>query len=159
MSVINDSKERLKFIRFAVVGAIGSVIDFGVFNLLSSWLGVAAVISSVISFTLAVINNFIWNRLWTFPETRNIPVAKQLTQFFIVSIAGLAIRTPLFALLEKALIPVAEKLIPNFLTPTIVGHNVALAVVILVVMLWNYFINRLWTFKSPEENKEEVNGS
>jgi len=159
MSIINDSKERKKFIRFAVVGAIGSVIDFGVFNLLASLLGFPALWASVISFTLAVINNFIWNRLWTFPETRHIPVAKQLTQFSIVSVAGLLIRTPLFAALEKMLIPLAEKWVPNILTPTIVGHNAALAIVIVVVMLWNYFVNRLWTFKVPQTRTEGNNES
>ncbi len=159
MSLINDSKERKKFLRFAVVGAIGSVIDFGVFNLLASWLGFPSLWSSVISFTLAVINNFIWNRLWTFPETRHIPVAKQLTQFSIVSIAGLVIRTPLFAALEKVLIPLAAKYVPNLLTPTIVGHNLALATVIVVVMLWNYFINRLWTFRTPAVKPEGNNES
>lgn len=159
MSLINDSKERHKFYKFAIVGGIGSVIDFGVFNLLSSLLGLSPLLSSVISFTLAVVNNFIWNRLWTFPETRHIPVAKQLTQFSVVSLAGLAIRTPLFAYLEKLLIPIAASTVPNFLTPTIVGHNISLAIVILVVMLWNYFINRFWTFKEPEKILKESNES
>lgn len=159
MSFINGSSERSRFLRFAIVGAIGSVIDFGVFNLLSSLLNFPALWSSVISFILAVISNFIWNRLWTFPETRNSPVAKQLTQFSIVSLAGLGIRTPLFAFLEKQFIPLAAAWIPNLLTPRIVGHNVALASVILVVMLWNYFVNRFWTFKNSGNRKEEPNES
>lgn len=159
MSLINDSTERKKFFRFAIVGAIGSVIDFGVFNLLSSLLNFSALWSSVISFILAVISNFVWNRLWTFPETRNSPVLKQLTQFSIVSLAGLAIRTPLFAFLEKQFVPLAETWIPNILTPRIVGHNVALASVILVVMLWNYFVNRFWTFKNPSKRNEVTNES
>lgn len=149
MSLLNDPKERGKFIRFAIVGTIGSVVDFGVFNLLATLLGVQAIWASVVSFSLAVINNFIWNRLWTYPETRSVPFAKQLTQFVIVSVAGLAIRTPLFAATEKLFISLAGKLIPNILTPTIVGHNLALAFVILVVLLWNFFINRKWTFKTP----------
>lgn len=148
-----------QFLRFGVVGAIGSVIDFGVFNLLASLLKFPSIPSSVISFSLAVINNFVLNRIWTFPETRNTPVLKQLTQFGIVSIAGLVIRTPLFAYLEKLLIPLAGKYVPNLLTPTIVGHNLALAIVIGVVMLWNYFINRFWTFRSPSKPSEETNGS
>lgn len=159
MSSTKKAAELKKFIRFGIVGAIGSIIDFGIFNLLASVIGLSAVLSSVISFSVAVINNFIWNRLWTFPETRNKPVAKQLTQFIIVSLAGLAIRTPLFAWLEKLLIPLAEKNFPNLLTPTIVGHNLALAVVIGVVLLWNYFINKLWTFKTPSNTMEESNGS
>lgn len=148
-----------QFLRFGVVGAIGSVIDFGVFNLLASVLHFPSIPSSVISFSLAVLNNFVLNRIWTFPETRSTPVLKQLTQFGIVSVAGLLIRTPLFAFLEQLLIPMAGKYVPNLLTPTIVGHNLALAIVIGVVMLWNYFINRFWTFRSPANPREETNES
>jgi putative flippase GtrA len=159
MSLIHDPNERLKFLRFAAVGTMGSVVDFGIFNLLATWLKVPAIPASVVSFSLAVINNFIWNRYWTYPETRQVPIARQLTQFAIVSIAGLGIRTPLFAVIEKPLISLAGKVIPNFLTPTIVGHNVSLAFVILVVLLWNYFVNRKWTFRKPIEQEDKHESS
>ena len=148
MSLLKSKKERIRFIKFGTVGIIGSVVDFGVFNLLTIVFNVNSIVSSIISFSLAVINNFVLNRIWTYPETRKSSVYKQLIQFAIVSCLGLAIRVPLFAWLEKVLIPLAEKLVPNLLTPTIVGHNVALALVIGVVMLWNYFVNRFWTFRS-----------
>lgn len=148
MSLLKSKKERTRFIKFAAVGLIGSVIDFGIFNLLTIALHVSSIASSTVSFALAVINNFILNRFWTYPETRQSSIYKPLVQFIIVSCLGLAIRIPLFAWLEKVLIPLAGKTIPNVLTPTIVGHNVALALVIGVVMLWNYFVNRFWTFKN-----------
>lgn len=148
MKSITSKNEWIRFIKFGIVGIIGSVIDFGIFNLLTIVFNVASILSSTISFALAVINNFILNRLWTYPETRNRPIYKQLIQFTIVSCLGLAIRLPLFAYLEKVLIPLAVKYVPNLLTPTIVGHNLALAIVIGVVMLWNFIINRLWTFKN-----------
>lgn len=148
MSVINKKKEIKRFIKFGIVGFTGSVIDFGVFNLLTIAFDVASIASSTVSFALAVINNFVLNRFWTYPETRQTPIYKPLVKFIIVSCLGLAIRIPLFAWLEKVLIPLAEKTIPNVLTPTIIGHNLSLAIVIGVVMLWNFFVNRFWTFKS-----------
>jgi putative flippase GtrA len=147
MSLLKSKKERVRFIKFGIVGLIGSVIDFGVFNLLTIAFNVTSIASSTVSFALAVINNFILNRFWTYPETRQSSIYKPLVQFAIVSCLGLAIRIPLFAWLEKVLIPLAAKTIPNVLTPTIVGHNIALALVIGVVMLWNFFANRFWTFK------------
>lgn len=147
MTILNNSLERKRFIRFALVGISGAVVDFGVFNLLASLLGVVPAVAQAISFTLAVINNFIWNRLWTYPETRENSAVKQLIQFALVNVIGLGIRTVLFSLIEKHLIALAARLVPNFLTPTIIGHNLTLAFVILVVMLWNYFANRYWTFK------------
>jgi putative flippase GtrA len=148
MSLINKKKEIKRFIKFGIVGFTGSVIDFGIFNLLTIAFDVASIASSTVSFALAVINNFVLNRFWTYPETRQTPIYKPLVKFIIVSCLGLAIRIPLFAWLEKVLIPLAEKTIPNVLTPTIVGHNLSLAIVIGVVMLWNFFVNRFWTFKS-----------
>jgi len=147
MSIFNDAEERRRFLRFALVGISGSVVDFGVFNLLATLLHVSPTIAQAISFTLGVINNFIWNRLWTYPETRSNSVYKQLGQFALVNVFGLAIRTLLFAAIQSPVIHLAAKYIPHILTPTIVGHNVSLALVILVVMLWNYFTNRYWTFK------------
>ncbi len=148
MSIFKNKKEFTRFIKFGTVGLIGSVIDFGIFNLLTIVLHVTSIASSTVSFALAVINNFILNRFWTYPESRQSSIYKPLVQFVIVSCLGLAIRIPLFAWLEKVLIPLAAKTFPHFLTPTIIGHNVALALVIGVVMMWNYLVNRFWTFKN-----------
>lgn len=156
MSLINDAEERRRFLRFCVVGISGSVVDFGVFNLLATLLKFSSTASQAISFTLGVINNFTWNRLWTYPETRNNSIWKQFSQFGLINVVGLGIRTLLFSLIEKPIISLAGKFIPNVLTPTIVGHNLSLACVILVVMLWNYFANRYWTFKDFSELKEKA---
>jgi len=148
MSTVIKKKELARFIRFGIVGTIGSIVDFGFLNLFTLVFNVPFLVSSVISFSLAVINNFIFNRIWTFPGSRKEPIVNQLLQFGLVSVVGLLIRTPLLALLEKILIPMAEDYVPNLLTPTIVGHNVSLAIAIGVVLLWNYFANRFWTFKN-----------
>ncbi len=147
MMVITNQKERARFLRFAFVGAIGAVIDFGVFNLLVHFTGINSVIASVISFVSAVCSNFIWNRYWTYPDSRSKHVAHQLLQFIMISFIGLAIRTPLFAFLEKNLIRVFSTANLNIsLTPTFLGHNISLAIAIVVIMFWNFFANRLWTY-------------
>jgi putative flippase GtrA len=140
---------RKRFIRFAVVGISGTIIDFSIFNFLSIIVGLPVILSSVVSFLVAVINNFIWNRNWTYPESKEKRLSEQLTKFSIVSVLGLLIRTPLFALIENPLIISASSIIsPQFIIkPEVIGHNVALALVIVVVLFWNYFINRLWTYK------------
>jgi putative flippase GtrA len=148
MNLFSSPKERTRFIRFGIVGIIGSVVDFGFLNLFTIVFGLPDTLASMMSFILAVINNFIINRLWTYPDSKTTPIYKQLPQFALVSFVGLAIRTPLFPLLIKLLEPIASNVIPNFLTPAIVSRNVALAIVIGIVMLWNYFANRFWTFKN-----------
>lgn len=147
MMVLTNRKEQSRFLRFAFVGAIGTVIDFGVFNILTNTTAISAVIASVISFICAVCSNFIWNRYWTYPDSRTKRVAHQLIQFFVTSLIGLLIRTPLFAFLERNFInffSVTKLNIP--FTPIFLGHNISLAIAIIVVMFWNFFANRFWTY-------------
>jgi putative flippase GtrA len=144
---LTNRKELSRFLRFSAVGIIGAVVDFGTFNLFTLAFGVPALWSTVVSFTAAVVSNFVWNRLWTYPDSRSKPISRQLGQFIAVSLVGLGIRTPLFAVLEPVLIKLAARYVPvQTLSPVFVGHNVALAIAVLVVMMWNFFANRLWTY-------------
>jgi len=147
MILISNQKERNRFFRFAIVGAFGAVVDFGIFNLLTLFTPMPAVVASIISFTCAVVSNFLWNRFWTYPESRSKPVATQLTQFGIISVIGLIIRTPLFAGMEYLLINILSKSkLSGPVSPIVIAHNLSLATAILVVMLWNFFANRFWTY-------------
>jgi putative flippase GtrA len=150
--IIKDPKERGRFFRFAIVGTIGAVVDFGVFNLLTILTPISAVLASVFSFTAAFLSNFTWNRLWTYPDSRSKRISHQMGQFLLVSLVGLGIRTPLFAWLEGVLITSADQMLPAdfFLSARFIGHNVALAIAIIVVMIWNFFANRYWTYGDIE---------
>ena len=102
-SIITNSQERMRFLKFMVVGVFGAVVDFGIMNLFSKLFGMTLVWAGTISFICAIVSNFIWNRYWTYPDSRAKKVTQQLGQFVIISLIGLAIRTPLFAYLEKNL--------------------------------------------------------
>lgn len=145
--ILINNKERGRFIRFAIVGTIGAVIDIGFFNLLAHLMAIPVLISQGISFSLAVISNFIWNRYWTYPDSRQKSLSRQLFQFIMVSVAGLIVRTLIFDWLEQSLIWISAQVIPESLvSPVVVGHNLALGTVIVVILFWNFFINRYWTF-------------
>lgn len=148
--ILTNTRERTRFLRFAIVGAIGAVIDFGVFNLLTHsipYFRDNAVFAQAISFTLAVFSNFTWNRLWTYPDSRSKPIMRQWTQFAIVSVIGLTIRTPIFLWLEGLLIRIFTGWFPKGVaTPIVIAHNAALAIVIGTVMIWNFIANRYWTY-------------
>jgi hypothetical protein len=67
----------------------------------------------------------------------------------MVSIVGLMIRTPIIAVLEGPLrrfFSGFANLNSRVLTPEILGNNLALAFAVSVVMFWNFFINRYWTY-------------
>ena len=144
--VLKNPAERTRFVKFAIVGAIGAVIDFGVMNLLVAVARTPFVIAGTISFICAVISNFTWNRFWTYPESRSKPLVGQLGQFTLVNAAGLLIRIPILKYLE----PAFDQLLTNLSVMTkyhqFLSHNTTLAIAIGVVMMWNFFVNRYWTY-------------
>jgi len=152
--IITDPQERNRFLRFAMVGLIGAVVDFGTANLLTGVIQMDFVWASIISFAAAVVSNFLWNRYWTYPDSRSKSVSTQIIQFAAINVIGLLIRTPLFAFLESATVPVFEKMLPSnfFFSATFLGHNLSLATAILVVMMWNFFANRLWTYNDVKSD-------
>ena len=152
-SIVTNPKERERFFKFAVVGAFGALVDFGSFNLLMSVFGLPLLWAQAGSFTLAIISNFIWNRLWTYPDSRSKPITHQLVTFFLVNIVGLAIRTPIFTGLESPFRNLFDKLsfLPiGLVTADRLGYTFALGVAVVVVMFWNFFINRVWTYNDVE---------
>jgi putative flippase GtrA len=151
--ILTNPRERSRFMRFALVGVVGAIVDFGTFNLVTSLTPIPAVFAQVLSFTAAIISNFLWNRFWTYPDSRSKAVSQQVVQFTVVSVIGLAIRTPLFALLENPLSQLFRNLhLPglDYFEPVFLGHNMALAIAVIVVMFWNFFVNRFWTYSDVD---------
>lgn len=153
--LITDPQERNRFLKFMVVGIIGAVVDFGIMNLFSKLFGMALIWAGTISFICAIMSNFFWNRYWTYPDSRSRPIVSQLTMFFIVNVAGLAIRLPILHFLET---PMRQLFISparyGLVSAEFLGKNLTLAVAVGVVMLWNFFVNRYWTYNDVDKVKE-----
>ena len=147
LNFLNNPAERTRFLKFCVVGVIGFVVDFGIMNLLLHLTGNAR-LASTVSFIAAVISNFIWNRYWTYPDSREKPLMQQLGQFFLINVIGLGIRYLLFLTIDQPIINLAEKILPSdfFISPSVVEHNITMVIAVFIVMMWNFFANRLWTY-------------
>jgi putative flippase GtrA len=139
ITFVSSNDGFIRFFKFAIVGTIGAVVDFSVLNLLVLGFGVPKEYANLASVTCAIISNFTWNRLWTFPESRERPLHTQFAQFALVNVVGLAINQIVF-LGSDALI--FDKLFPH---PW--DYNVAKATAIIVVLFWNFFVNRRTTYK------------
>jgi len=151
MILVKNAKELNRFLKFAVVGVIGAVIDFGVMNLLTQTVGMSLVPAGTISFVCAIISNFIWNRYWTYPDSRSRPIARQLVMFFAVNIAGVAIRIPILHFVEPPLLNLLESVPFSLpLSPELLAKNLTLALAVGIVMLWNFFVNRYWTYNDVD---------
>ena len=151
MNFPGNSREWKRFFRFSIVGAVGAGVDFLTFNLFFALLGLPPVLSSVISFLAAVTSNFILNRHWTYPDSRSKDIGTQMAQYGLVNLIGLLIRTPIFAGLGTLLIAALNgRKLPLSLSTYVVAHNLALGCAIGVVLFWNFFINRYWTYGDVE---------
>lgn len=149
--ILNGNRERMRFLKFAIVGAVGSGIDFGIMNLLTHLINMRLVFAGTISFFCAVINNFTGNRFWTYPESRSRPVLHQLGMFFLVNAAGIAIRIPILHFVEPPMASVFERMAHlSRGSAEILAKNATLGIAIAVVMLWNFFVNRYWTYNDIE---------
>lgn len=145
--ILNEVKERSRFFRFALVGALGTMIDFGVMNLLSQFANLPLVYAGTLSFICAISSNFVLNRVWTYPESRSLPLFRQIGIFFLVNLWVIVIRIPIFFYLEQLFLRFFNE--TWYLTSETAGfyaRNSTLVVAIGIVVLWNFFVNSYWTY-------------
>src|SRR5437764_9896474 len=78
-----------QLLRFSAVGVSGYLVNLGVFALCLHLMGIDYRLSSAIAFVVSVVNNFWWNRHWTFDAKHEHPIF-QGTRFFVVSVLAYA---------------------------------------------------------------------
>lgn len=120
----------LQVLKFGVVGGSGYLINLAVFSVLTGGLGLHYALAAIGAFGVAVSNNFVWNRHWTFEPGDGHP-AFQAARFFAVSIAALLVN---LALLEALVVG------------TSLGDLTAQAIAVALAMPFNFLGNKLWTF-------------
>lgn len=140
--------ELTRFFKFMIVGVIGAVVDFGTLYVLHTLVGLPIVLANTCSFTAAVLSNFLWNRYWTYPDSRSKPIRTQLVQFFAVNVVGWLINTSILVLLRYPCASLISRLalVGDSDTAYKFGYNLAKAIATVIVMFWNFFINRFWTY-------------
>lgn len=119
-----------KFLKFGVVGFSGLVVDFSITYLCKEKLKIHKYIANSLGFAVATATNYLLNRYWTF-NSHNPASLIQFGKFFVVSLVGLVLSNALIYLLN-------DKLKWNF--------YLAKACAIVIVSLWNFFANYLYTF-------------
>ena len=115
--------------KFCVVGVIGYSVNLAVYTVLLDGAGLHYISAAVGSFLVAVTNNYLWNRLWTFRAQRG-GVAYQGMRFLIVSTVAL----------------LANLAVLHVLVTAGLGEVVAQAIAIVLVTPVNFVGNKLWSF-------------
>jgi dolichol-phosphate mannosyltransferase len=126
------------FVKFAVVGGTGVVVNLGAFTALLAF-GANKFVSSLIAIELSIVSNFLLNNYWTFKERRTKDrVRIRGVKFNLVSLVSLAVSFGTFVVLS-ALFPAAPPQLHQFIG-------------IVPAVLVNYFLNSYWTFRTVRED-------
>ena len=115
--------------KFCTVGASGYAVNLAVYTLLLH-AGLHYLAAAVGSFGVAVTNNYLWNRVWTFRGERG-HFAYQGLRFLVVSALALG----------------ANLLVLRLLVGLGLGKIVAQALAIVLVTPLNFVGNKLWSFR------------
>jgi dolichol-phosphate mannosyltransferase len=120
-----------EFVKFGIVGGIGTLINIVILYLLTEKAGVYYLISAIFSFFVAMSSNFILNKIWTFKEGVNLGIGKKYLQFGLVSVSALLVN--LFFLYIFT-----EVLGIYYIISQILAIGIALII--------NFLGNKIWTF-------------
>jgi putative flippase GtrA len=120
----------LQLAKFCTVGASGYVVNLAVYVTLLKGAGFHYLAAAACSFLVAVSNNYLWNRVWTFRHQRG-HVAYQGMRFLVVSTLALG----------------ANLLCLHLLVAVGLGKIVAQAIAIILVTPLNFVGNKLWSFR------------
>jgi len=153
--IFTKKSEQKRFVKFLIVGVISSFVDFGFMNLFTLLFNIPLIIAQGLSFLIAVLESFTLNRFWIYPDSRSKSQYNQFMQFFLINLVGIGIRT--------LLIPVFYRLINSILSNSsielfsrlknVISQNASLAIVVGIVLLWNFFANRYWTYSDVSSDQ------
>jgi putative flippase GtrA len=125
--------------RFAVVGAISAVIDFGAFNLLHFGVGIGPLTAKTVAVAAATLFSYVGNRFWAFGHRRSAGHLRDIPVFAALNGVGLLIALAVLAAVRYGLgltSPLALNVLGN-------GGGILLA---MIFRFWSY---QIWVFRPP----------
>jgi putative flippase GtrA len=89
-----------EFVKFCIVGSTGTVIHLGILYVLTEVFHIWYIISATAGFCVAVANNFVWNKYWTF-QNRAPEIPRQFVSYFVINVISLAINLSVLYVLTE----------------------------------------------------------
>lgn len=120
----------ITILKYGLVGVSGMAVDFGATWICKERFTINKYIANSLGFSLAVLNNFLLNRYWTFAQTQ-AAAWPQFGKFATISVGGLLINNLLLYL---------------FVNYSKSNFYFAKLLVIGIVFFWNFFMNQFFTF-------------
>ncbi|MCE5234691.1 MAG: GtrA family protein [Clostridiaceae bacterium] len=127
----------VQFVKFNLVGVMNTLVDIGVFALLTA-VGLNRYVAQVISYACGVLNSYLFNTLWTFKKEKR-RTAKEFVLFVCVNLVSLLVSLGMLYAAEHYLH------VENALLQKLIATPVAMAV--------NFIGNKLFVFKKGENGE------
>ncbi len=157
---LKEAFEIARFTKFCITGAVSFAVGFIVFNLSYILTGLL-IFSLTISYVLAVINGFFWNRHWTFKDRRAHSLWNQAFRFLSFYTVGYCINLIVYVLFLSIIARFEHSIHQSdhfYITALHIlqGHaehysllrvNIVGIIATGISLIWNYFTNFFWSFK------------
>lgn len=146
MSLLNKINKKLvvQFSKFILIGALNTGIDFAILNLLMWQTGIYSgkyiILLNAISFSVAVINSYFWNKFWIFRAKGTTQTGKEFVQFITITLIGMAINTAI-------VYSVTTLISPMFGLSVELWANLAKVAATGISLIWNFTGYKLIVFK------------
>ena len=124
-----DRNNHKAFLRFCTVGVMNTLIDFIAFLILLYGFGAGLLLANSIAFSLALLNSYVLNKIWTFGDTEPVSL-RQIMKFAGVAVSGFVLSSIILTLASLVIHPVAAKVLA-----------------IITTLFWNYLGSRNLVFK------------
>ncbi len=131
--------------RFLLVGALNTFIDLGVLNILILLSGITAGLwfsaFKSVSFLVATINSYFWNKHWTFGKGGNAFAGKEFSKFVVVTAIGMLVNVGIASLIVNVIgvqFGVSEKM----------WATIGAVTASFFAWAWNFLSSKFIVFKS-----------
>ncbi|MBU1000808.1 glycosyltransferase [Patescibacteria group bacterium] len=142
------SRRAKTLIKFSLVGAVGTIVDFLFYKIFINCLALTPAVAKGFSAEIAILNNFILNNYWTFRYRKTkTNLWQKLGIFNLVSLGGLAIGVLIVKYLH---LTYGDGFIYIF-GRHIAYNNFYFFATIPPVMIWNFTINHLVTWRHQKD--------
>lgn len=125
-----DINEFISLIKFGIVGVSNTLVNWIIFFILNH-IGVYYITANVIAYLIATANSYFWNSKWVFKFKKEESLKAPL-RFILLNLIGLVLNSTILYLLVDLL---------HF------SRMISLIIATGIVMIVNYFINKIWVFK------------
>jgi len=121
-----------QFFNYCIGGGFAFIVDAGLLFVFTEFCGLWYMLSATLSFLIAAVVNYSWQRLVTFRQLKSDKVMKQFLMFSLIAVVGLLINNSMLYILVEFC---------GF------WYMLAKAAAAIVVLIWNFIANKKITFK------------